>query len=290
MKIENILRQATDFHVHIGPEIIPRKNTAKELAETEAGKLRGVALKSHFFSTVPFVKEVKKTRMKLFGSVTLNNYVGGLNVDVVRASAELSDSPIVVWFPTISARNFLDKSKYEIAPEWVSKNFISRLAKNVVGISVLDRNENLRKEAIEVLETIKKYKCILATGHISWKESVVLIREAIKIGIKKIIITHPIYQKIDMPKEVQKQLTEKGALIEVAASMYYIDKISIKKIVEQIKFVGANKCILTSDSGQKFSKKPSEVLKDFVKLLLQNGIREREIKQMLINNPNKLLS
>ena len=161
MKIENILRQATDFHVHIGPEIIPRKNTAKELAETEAGKLRGVALKSHFFSTVPFVKEVKKTRMKLFGSVTLNNYVGGLNVDVVRASAELSDSPIVVWFPTISARNFLDKSKYEIAPEWVSKNFISRLAKNVVGISVLDRNENLRKEAIEVLETIKNIEAQL---------------------------------------------------------------------------------------------------------------------------------
>ncbi len=291
MKIENILKRAIDFHIHVGPEIIPRKFTAVELVKKEDGKLGGAVLKSHFFSTVPFMKEVKKTGMRLFGSVALNNYVGGLNADIVRASAELSDSPIVVWFPTISAKNFLQKSKYEIAPEWVkSKNFKSRLAKEVRGITVADKNGELKVEAKNVLMEIKNYGCILATGHISWKESVALVREAAKIGIKKIIVTHPIYQKIDMPIEVQKELVKLGALMEISASMYTIDKIPIEKIIEQIKFVGAENCILSSDSGQAFSKSPSEVLKDFVGILIKNGITENEIKQMLINNPNKLIS
>ncbi|MBI4015418.1 MAG: cytosolic protein [Candidatus Aenigmarchaeota archaeon] len=289
MNIKNILKQSIDLHVHIGPEIIPRKFTAATLAKEEEGKLKGVGIKSHFFPTVPFVREAGKTKLEMIGSVTLNNYLGGLNPDVVKASAELSKTPIIVWFPTISSENFLSKSEYEIRPEWADRNLKARPSSIVKGISVME-NGKLSEDAIQVLKIIKEYGCILATGHISPEESEALVKEAGKLSIDKIIVTHPIYQLINMSKEKQKELAELGAFIEVSASMYYIDKISMEKIVQQIKFVGPENCILTSDSGQEFSQSPSKVLEGFMNRLVDNGIIEKELMQMLIYNPAKLLS
>ena len=110
-----------------------------------------------------------------------------------------------------------------------------------------------------------------------------------KVGIEKIIITHPIYQKIDMPIKIQKELAKLGALVEHCYSMYSIDKIPMDRIACQMKDVGADNCILSSDVGQTFSKSPSEALTDFISLLEQEGITENEIKAILIKNPARLV-
>ena len=52
MDYRKILQQAIDLHIHIGPEIIPRKFTLPELVDYEKGKLRGVGVKNHFFPTI----------------------------------------------------------------------------------------------------------------------------------------------------------------------------------------------------------------------------------------------
>ena len=127
MNVKNFI----DLHVHIGPEVIPRKFTVNTVAKEEKGKIAGMALKSQFFPTTPLIKsENKGEGIILVGSVTLNNSVGGLNPDAIYASARISEAPIIVWFPTISAGQFLDNSKYEIPPEWVGKGFKSRLSKD----------------------------------------------------------------------------------------------------------------------------------------------------------------
>ena len=71
--------------------------------------------------------------------------------------------------------------------------------------------------------------------------------------------------------------------------MHTIDKISIADIEAQIKQVGSENCILSSDVGQIFSKSPSEALTDFIELLEQEGLTEAEIKSMLIDNPGRLI-
>ncbi len=286
MNIKSILRKSVDLHVHVGPEIIPRKFTVEGLSKVENGKLKGVCAKSHFFPTVTSISNIRdKYKIKMIGSITLNNYVGGLNPDAVRIAAEQSDDVIMVWFPTINAENFLKKNKYEITPEWVNKrDFIPRLSSEVRGIKIRD-NKRLK----EMLKTIKEYGCILATGHISWKESELLIKRATEFGIEKIIVTHPIYQLIDMPIEKQKELADLGAFIEISVAMCTIDKILIEKIVEQIKYIGADRFILSSDVGQTFSGSPSEELEKFIRVLMKNSITEKEINQMLIKNPNKII-
>jgi hypothetical protein len=292
-KLTNIIKQAVDLHYHIGPEIIPRKfNNVNELIINIKGKLGGVALKNHFYPTTPFIEEIKnKKEIKLIGSIVLNNYVGGLNPEAIYAASIISKDPIIVWFPTISANNYLDKTESEIAEEWVKKkNFKTRLSKNINGIYILNKSGNLIKKAVEVLNMIKKTSSILATGHISTNESKKLVEEATNIGINKIIVTHPIYQKINMPIEDQVYLVKKGAFIELCFSMYSIDKISISKIVYQIKKIGPINIILSSDVGQEFSPNPDIALYNFSKLLIKNGISLNMLETMLVYNPKKILS
>ena len=285
------IRNFIDLHMHIGPEILPRKFTVEKVIEQERGKIRGMALKNHLYPTMPLIKSFnEQTELILIGSVTLNNYSGGLNTDSIYASAKISKMPIIVWFPTINADNFLNGSKYEIPPEWVGEGFRSRLSKDVKGIKIIDDRGSLTDETKNVLNAVKENNCILATGHVSWQEAKKLVEEAVKIGIEKIIVTHPIYQLIDMPVEVQKELaSNKGVYIEQNYAMYLVDKIPIEKIAGQIKEIGAEKCIISSDMGQINNPSSSEALEKFTDLLSQQGIAEEELRIMGEINPRKLI-
>jgi len=294
MNYKKLLQQAIDLHVHIGLEIIPRKFTLGELLKTEKDKLRGIAVKNHFFPTIAMnsKKTLKNEMPFVINSVTLNNYLGGFNCDIIRASAELSIRPIIVWFPTLQTDCFLKGRRFEIPQEWIDSSLRRSIklksSKDIKKLTVLDKKNNLKKEVIKVLKIIKQYKAILATGHLSWQESRKLVRYATKIGIKKNIITHPIYRRINMPIKIQKELADLGGYIEHCFTMYSIDKIPIKEIVRQIKEVGAKKCILSSDVGQTFSPGPSEALTEFIYLFKREGITDKEIKTMLVNNPEIL--
>lgn len=284
------IKDFIDLHVHIGPEPIPRKFNVDSIIKEESGKIKGLALKNHFYSTSPFIKDTK-TDLILIGSVTLNNYVGGLNPDVIYATASILDNPIIVWFPTINSQQFLRNSKYEIPPEWIGGNLKSRLSKDIKPVKVLDENNELKEDTRKVLKAIKENDCILATGHLSYKESEKLVEEAVKMGIKRIIVTHPIYPPINMPIEMQKKLSRyEGVYMEQTFAMYLIDKIPIEKIAEQIKQIGAENCIISTDVGQINSPSPSKAMEIFTELLLQNGISKPEILIMGKENPLKLIT
>lgn len=296
MNYKKLLQQAVDFHVHIGPEIIPRKYTVSELIKSQKNKLKAIAIKNHFFPTMSMTpaKLKKSADTFIINSVVLNNYVGGLNPEIIRASAALSSLPIVVWLPTINAKNSLQQQNYEIPSEWISKDLQNKIkarkSSTIQGLSVLDQDGQLIKAANQVLQAIKDCNAILATGHLSWKESQALVTNAVEIfNIKKIIVTHPIYQKIKMPLSTQKKLSTMGAFMEQSFSMYSIDKIPIKKIAKQIRFVGADRCIVSSDVGQTFSPSPDKALIQFIKLLKSEGITDQELKTMLVTNTNALL-
>lgn len=295
MDYRQILKKAIDLHVHVGPEIIDRRFDLSGLYNYESGKLKGIAVKNHFFPTVAFSRAFMRSRYPfIIDSVTLNYYSGGLNPYIVRAVAALSPRPIVVWFPTIHSRNSLSKSRYEIPREWFSRRVVRKIilrdADSIEGLSVLNNQGGISKETVSVLEAIKDCGAILATGHLSWPEALCLVKFATQeIGLKKIIITHPVYQGINMPLKIQKNLVNQGALIEQCYSMCSIDRISIRKIFQQIRAIGAENCLLSSDVGQSFSQSPSEALNKFINLLVKEGLTVEEIKMMLIKNPNRLI-
>lgn len=288
--IRQIISGAYDLHVHIGPEIIPRKYTTNSLKRNQRGKIAGFALKNHFYPTAPLVAGSKAGGPRAIGSIVLNRFVGGMNADAVYAASLVTDGTFIVWFPTVHAEQFLNESRYEIAPEWVGdKNISLRLAGDITPVGISDVSGNLLPETIGVLHAIRDTGAILATGHISWEETEQVIDRASSLGINSMIITHPIYQRIAMPVDVQRRLIGAGAYIEHCWSMWKIDKIPIRRIAAQIKAVGADGCILSSDTGQWFSPSPSEALFTFAKSLVAEGITGKELELMMIGNPTRLL-
>lgn len=291
MQLRELIPKAYDLHVHIGPEIIPRRYTAQSLVQQETGRIAGMALKNHFFSTVPLISEQKTTDLALIGSVVLNTFVGGLNPDAIYAASTIANNTFIVWFPTMSSAQFLKESEWEIAPEWIgNKNVVSRKASCLGGITLCTAEGTLTQQTMSVLKSIQSTGAILATGHISWEESRILVKKAYTMGITQIIITHPIYQRIQMPLDIQQELVACGAVMEHCFSMYSIDKIPISSIARQIKHIGANNCILSTDVGQTFSPSPSEALYIFATLLMKEGITVDEITTMIIRNPFRLIN
>lgn len=294
MDYSKLIQEAIDLHVHIGPEIIPRKYSLDTLCREEQGKIAGMGVKNHFFPTVAMRGLSENEQPLIIFSVTLNHYQGGFNPSIIYGSAELSELPIIVWFPTIHAANGLRQQTEEIPSEWIDPQKAHsrrvRKAREIEGLSVLTEEGKLRPEVVAVVQAIKETDAILATGHLSWQESEVLIRYAREVaGVRRIIVTHPIYPKIAMPLEVQKQLAAQGVVMEHCYSMYSIDGVAISEIAAQIREVGAEHCVLSSDVGQSYSASPSEALADFARLLAKEGITEKELRSMLVDNPRKLV-
>ena len=289
--VKDIVREAVDLHVHVGPEMLPRKHDPFTLLDSQMEKVGGICLKSHCYSTVSWAKmfnEAFDTNF-LIGSVTLNNFVGGINLDLLYTDRNIADGPFIVWLPTIHAENHLNSSEWEVKKEWVeSPNFKPRRSESIRPVKVVE-NGSLTKEMMELLGFVRKNDCVLATGHVSWKEGERVVKKAISMGINKIIITHPIYQLIDMPVEVQKELAELGAYMEHSYAMHSIDKIGLDRISSQIREVGAGSCILSSDVGQTISPDPDGALREFASGLMEHGLTFDEIRQMLVENPRKLV-
>ncbi|MGH3586797.1 MAG: hypothetical protein ACRDQ0_10785 [Pseudonocardia sp.] len=61
------------------------------------------------------------------------------------------------------------------------------------------------------------------------------------------------------------------------------------KIVQAVQEVGASRCLLVSDTGQRHNPLPSEALRIFGQTLFEKGLSEEEIRTMIAANPAELL-
>lgn len=299
-EIEELVKEAYDLHLHVGPDILPRKYNVKKLIAEEEGRIAGVALKSHSFPTISAIADVlqqQQSPLKLIGSITLNYFMGGFNPSAVYASTIMStEFPLIVWFPTVHAWNHLkhNYSDYEIPPEWVKDpNFMPRLKTELKAIRVSDDlNNRLFEKCSKVLNMVRRLNCIIATGHLSWPEAETLTREALDMGCK-VILTHPMQKDINMPLEVQIELARAGAFVEFCYIMY-LDRDNPEDyppdlITKYINEIGAEHCILSSDAGQHHNPGPSESLMSFAILLAEKGITLDQLEKMMVRNPRYLL-
>jgi len=279
----SIIKNVYDLHVHVWPEVLPRKYSVKTLAKQESWKIKWIWVKNHMFPTVFAYDD--SFPLQVIYSVTLNQYVWGINKYTVKASSELIGKPIIVRFPTINSRLHLQKHTYEIPPEWVwNKQFVPTLSSEVNPVKILDKSWSLSEETKGVVDTIKKYDNILATWHLNVEESKKLITYARKVWARKIIITHPIYHIQNYSIQDQIRFTQQWAMIELPAAMDYLDKIPIDKMIEQINIIWYENYILSSDCWQIFSWLPSEVLNIFCERLYKWWLEKNIIIRMLMNS------
>jgi len=271
--IKNYLEGAIDLHFHAGPDVRERKLTYLEAAlQARDAGMRAILMKSHSTITAdiasliqPLIKDIL-----VFGGIALNYPLGGLNPAAVETALKLGAKQI--WMPTLDAAN-----QY-------------RHEKKRGGISIIGRNGGLKKEAIEILEILSRHDVILSTGHLSQHEIIVLVREAIKRRIKKILVTHPDHFFIQMPAKVQKELAKKGIFFDRCFPTPTTSPLTMEGMAEKIREVGIASSVLTSDFGQPENPNPVEGLKNYIQQFLQLGFSDQEIDQMVRINPARLLN
>jgi len=143
---------------------------------------------------------------------------------------------------------------------------------------------------MEILEILSRHDVILSTGHLSQDEIIVLMKEAIKKKIKKILVTHPDHFFIQMPVKVQKELAKKGIFFDRCFPTPTTSPLSMEEMAKRIREVGVASSVLTSDFGQPENPFPVEGLRSYIQQLIQIGFSDQEIDQMVRINPSRLLN
>ena len=276
--IEKLLQGSIDMHIHSGPDtILERRVDALQAArQAQEVGMRAIVLKSHEYPTAPLAYIVSREarNIAVFGSICLNLEIGGLNTHALEASAKLGAK--VVWMPTFSSAN--DMRKKGLTGE---------------GITILDGEGKLLPVVEEILDIVKTYQMVLATGHLSPSESFALVDEAIRKGISKIVITHALG---DMPGisylslEESCRMAEKDTFIEHCFSRTMPFRgLDPMDIVEWVRALGAEHCIMSTDLGQALNPAPAEGMRMMIATMLGCGLTEKEIELMVKVNPAKLL-
>lgn len=293
--MKDLIKGAYDLHVHSAPDVLPRKMDDIEMAQRiiDAG-MAGYAIKSHYFCTAERAALVSKMypQCNAIGAITLNSSVGGINPTAVEMAARAGAK--IVWFPTCD-------SEYELShvfngdpnkklPYWAQ--IITQLEEDGIHtptIKLLNENGKLKDEVYEVIDVIEKNNIILATSHSSHEETFALVKAAYERKVEKIIITHVDFPTTFYTIEEQKELAKYGAYMEHCYTTYATGKIDFSTTLEQIKALGADKVILSTDLGQKTAIYPDEGLLDFATRLYENGFSESEVRKMTVDNPAMLV-
>jgi hypothetical protein len=289
-----------DVHVHCGPEGIVRRYDPVQIARhaAEVG-LRSMVLKSHFTGTSGWAEIAHRlTGVRLYGSVTLNHHVGGINPFAVRAALGPADAAgsylKVVWLPTVHAAAHLAAmrargERHDVPPEW-SGGVLSRVAERleaVPPISVLA--DAVQGPLDDVLRLIAAHRLVLATGHVGRDEVFHVVRRARALGVERIVVTHAQSDPPGLAPGDHEVLAAAGASLELTYVTLDMGRVSAPDTANLIRRVGARHIVLSSDLGQVDRPSPGEGLARFREVLLAEGLAPGEIDVGLRDNPAALL-
>ena len=117
-----------------------------------------------------------------------------------------------------------------------------------------------------------------------------MIREALKMGINRIIVTHPVNR---MSFEQQQEAAKMGAYLEYCygTTLEYAGKgrRTLAEYAKLMKALGPEYCIMSSDLGNAVNPVHPAGFKSYIAGLLEAGITQQEIDVMLKRNPARLL-
>lgn len=277
------LNDVIDMHVHSNPDIRKRAYTDIELMEAGVRVgARAVVIKSHHGTTMDrafLVNEFNRIVHKgdndfhLIGSITLNMAVGGLNSMAVEAALKLGAK--VVWLPTTHAVNQLAKD-------------------GKTGGVECTRDGKVVEPLKEIFKMIKDYDVVLGTAHLAPSEIFIVVEEAKRMGIDKIVITHPEFHIVGMSLKDQIRITKE---YDVYLERCYaqpmgggVYKSNLEDNLLAVKEVGYKNILISTDGGQVENPNWELALEECLQYFADNGVPEEHIHAMTRTLPAKLLN
>jgi microsomal dipeptidase-like Zn-dependent dipeptidase len=238
--------------------------------------MRAIVLKNHYDPTAGLAYIVRKEvpGLDVFGGIDLNLTVGGMNAAAVEHMTQVSGGwGRLVWMSTFDAENQVRYSKE-------NRPFVST-----------SLNGELLPEVKQVIGVIAKHGLVLATGHVSPEEVLMLLREGRRQNVQHMVVTHAMNAPVLMDIPQMREATKQGAFIEfVAGSLTTADAPArIDRYARAIREIGPEFCVLSSDLGQKGNALPPDGFADFIAALGARGITDQELERMSKQNPARLL-
>jgi len=285
------LKGVIDLHVHSAPSLFQRIGDDLDVARKNAESgMKAFLVKCHAECTASRAHMVNRTvpNIQVFGGIVLNSFAGGINPAAVEGAIALGAKAI--WMPTIDSAFHA-----KIHGKTGTCGYMNVTDKNEIsqheGITIIDEKGRLKEEVKIIVDMVAKSDLMLETCHLSHEEIFKLVSFAKERKLTKVIITHPFYKVPSFSISQIEELARLGALMEFhATTVFPINQlVSIKEVVKTIKTVGAEHCIIASDSGQPFSPWPDESLRIYAQCLHEEGISLEELEILWIKNPKWLL-
>lgn len=276
------LAGAVDLHIHYGPE--PRRyvvNAIEAAQQASAAGFAAIVLKSHSLPTAQLAWAVDEIvgGVRVFGSVTCDNPVGGINPAAVETS--LRAGAKIVWLPTLSSQQDVDNG----IPAQLGRP-------HERGLSVLNDDGRLVPEVLQVMELVARSDAVLATGHISAAEHYAVAREFGHRG--KLVISHVMEELAgpNLDARAAVELADLGGVVEFSA-LTCVGTMATRtpaEVAACIKAVGAGRSFLSTDFGQN-NGNPGPVggMILFCQALLDAGLSPGDIGTMIRTIPLGLL-
>ena len=273
-----VLIGAIDLHAHYGPDSYPRQWDAFEVAALAKERgLRGIVLKNHWSETAGIAYLVRKygaQGIEVFGAVTLDTPIGGVNPQAVRYMVDVTGGwGRIVWMPT-------HDSEHEVAYHKEQRPSVR-----------VSRDGALLPEVVEVIGLVAEHGLTLATGHVTPEETLTILREARKRGVTRLIVTHPLLdpQFTFMSVPQLQEAVALGASIEITAGSLWREGPGRERVLEAIRAIGPDGFFVASDSGLTGTPNHTDSLVMAARVLRQNGFDEHALDVMFKDNPARLL-
>jgi len=282
---DRLLNGAIDIHLHIDPRPYGADISTLRLAASRG--VRGVVIKNHYEPTVDLSLLLRRevTGIEIFGGVDLNHVVGGVNAAIVEHMGEalggsggfrgrepLAPRTGIVWMPTFDSENAV------------------RAANQTRPFLTVSRNGELVSEVKRVISVIAKYGLVLATGHNSADEALMILREGRAQGVQHMVVTHAMDNPIFMDIPQMKEAVELGAIIEFDYRLV----LSHEDQLEAIRQLGTQHAILSEFLMPTGGSEPLQYagldsMNGFVAGMRAHGFTDGDLDLMLKENPARLL-
>jgi hypothetical protein len=287
-----LLKDAIDIHSHLDPDSFgahsaqaARRLDVIDMAHrARNAHMRGFVLKQHYDQTAQLAYIASKVvpGVEVFGQLCMNLTVGGLNPAAIYHFAEVKGGRArIVSMPTWDSENNIRKSNNPNQP-FVAVSRDGALLPETKAVITAVATAKVRDTGVPLA---------LSTGHLSAEEALMVIREARKQGITRIVVTHAMGHPVDMNIAQMKEAVSLGAFIEFVGGFVVGSRAphSMQQYADAIRELGADHVILSSDSGQENRPYPDDMIAYVAGQLRAKGLTPVELRKIMVENPAILL-
>ncbi|HEY7537708.1 MAG TPA: DUF6282 family protein [Gaiellaceae bacterium] len=293
-RARSLVAGAYDLHVHLAPDVLPRRIDDLTLAArfAEVG-LAGFALKSHYTSTAERAQVVSTQvpGVRVVGTLTLNSAVGGMNALAVEIAAR--EGARIVWMPSVDSpaetAGRTEPKAGDKVPQWARlQHELRGLGLGIEPVHVTDPAGRLLPETRDVLRAIARHGLVLATGHLARDDTFAVVDGALEEGVAEIVVTHPEFPCQDFSIEDQRALAGRGCLLERCLSTPWSGKTTWEHVFDGVRAVGVERSLFSSDFGNPDYPAVEDGLALWADRLLGAGFDEGEVREMIVGQSRRL--